>query len=188
MKAETQSESYWTRLIHAVLGRPRAALAHPESAVRPTAEDSRIRSLQMDIQDRDRRIEQMRSEYAALQAGRDRAAAEAGAGQVEHLFKKLSGTLSNLAALTAMHDAGQSVSAADFAALARSLEKELGKAGLERIGTPGEAAAFNVAHHQRMSGGMVRDGSPVTVRVPGYRMGQQILLKAMVTSPEDRHA
>jgi molecular chaperone GrpE (heat shock protein) len=181
------SETYWGRLFGALLGH---APSPPETFWAPAAAEleARIRSLQMDIDDRDRRIEQMRSEYNALQSNRDRAVAEAGQEQLVRLFKRLAGTLSNLAALTALQEAGRDVSPADFAALARSLERELGKAGLERIGAAGETAAFDIGLHQRMSGAAVRDGSPVTVRIPGYRAGTQILLKAMVSSAEDVHA
>lgn len=180
-----ENSTYLQRVMDALLNRATAtpqpetpAPAPPESAV----SESKIRSLQLDLEERDRKIEQMRQEYAALQAGRDRAAADSGQEQLTRLFKKLTGTLSNLAALAAYQEAGRDVSAADFAALARSLDKELAKAGLERIGTPGEMAAFDLALHQRMSGAAVHDGGPVTVRVPGYRTGDQILMKAMVSA------
>jgi molecular chaperone GrpE (heat shock protein) len=36
-----------------------------------------------------------------------------------------------------------------------------------------------------MSGGAVHAGSPVTVQLPGYRMGERVLMKAMVSAVED---
>ena len=177
----SSTPSCFGRLVDALMGRsPGASGGQGHS--------SRIRALEMDVEDRDRRIEQMRREYADLQASRDRAVDGAGQDQTIRLFKRLAGTLSNLSALAAYQEAGRDVAPADFGALARSLEKELGKAGLERIGLPGETAPFDAAIHQRMSGAAVRDGVPVHVRMPGYRVGAQVLLKAMVSGPEDSHA
>jgi molecular chaperone GrpE (heat shock protein) len=36
-----------------------------------------------------------------------------------------------------------------------------------------------------MSGGAVHAGTAVTVQLPGYRLGEKILLKAMVTAAAD---
>ena len=90
--------------------------------------------------------------------------------------------MANLATLTAAAEAGQEVEAGDLIHLLRSLEKELHRAGLESIGRVGEQAGFDVACHQRMSGGAVHAGTPVTVQLPGYRLGEKILLKAMVSA------
>jgi molecular chaperone GrpE (heat shock protein) len=177
-----EKSGYWRGVLEALLGRS------SPGTTRAGAAESRIRTLEIDVEDRDRRIEQMRREYAGLQASRDRDAGDAGRDQVARVFKRLAGTLSNLSALAAYQEAGRDVSAADFAALARSLEKDFAKAGLERIGAPGETAAFDASLHQRMSGGTVRDGVSVTVRIPGYRVGKQVLIKAMVAGPEDSHA
>jgi hypothetical protein len=35
-----------------------------------------------------------------------------------------------------------------------------------------------------MSGGTVHLGTPIIVRLPGYRMGEKVLMKAMVTTKE----
>ena len=182
--------TYWQRLmggLDALLGRTPPAPGPAAPAVDTAGYESRIRALALDIEDRDRKIEQMRQEYATLQANRERAVGDAGQDQLLRFFKKLAGTLSNLAALAAFQEAGRDVAAADFAALARSLEKEFHKAGLERIGAPGQTAAFDVALHQRMSGAAIPDGGAVTIRMPGYRSGAQVLLKAMVTVREDAH-
>jgi len=126
----------------------------------------------------------MRQEYAALQSAKERAATDTGHDTLERLFKKLAGPMSNLATLAELSEAGKEVPAADLIALVRSIEKELARCGMERVGRPGADAPFDTALHQRMSGGAVHAGTPVTVRVPGYRMGDRILLKAMVSARE----
>ena len=151
-----------------------------------SAEDLRARlaSLQLEVQSRDEQIDQMKREYASVEAARDRAASAGGREQVEKLLRKLCGPLSNLAVLAAAARAGKDVAAEDMAALVGDAEKHLAGVGLQVIGAPGEASAFDVALHQRMSGGAVHSGTPVVVRIPGYKLGEKVLQKALVTAKE----
>jgi len=181
------------RLWGALLGRDTARGEPRTPLVEPCPPDeqraqllARVASLEMDLIEQDQRIEQMRAEYAALQAARERAGAEAGQDQLERLFKRLAGTLGNLNVLTAMAEAGREVDAGDLIQLIKGLEKELGRAGLEPIGQVGEKTLFAVASHQRMSGGAVHDGVPVIVQIPGYRLVEKILIKALVSAREDQ--
>jgi molecular chaperone GrpE (heat shock protein) len=87
--------------------------------------------------------------------------------------------------LAAAARAGKDVAAKDMAALVADVEKQLAAAGLHVIGTPGEASAFDVSLHQRMSGGDVHGGKPVVVRIPGYKLGEKVLQKALVTAKEN---
>jgi molecular chaperone GrpE (heat shock protein) len=146
---------------------------------------ARIASLEMDLVERDKRIDEMQSEYAALQAAKERASVGAGQDQLERLFKKLAGPLANLSVLTAMAEMGREVEVGDLVQLIKGLEKELARAGLEPMGKVGEKTVFDVTCHQRMSGGAVREAVPVTVQIPGYRVGEKILIKAMVSAGED---
>lgn len=172
--------AYFDALWNALLGRAGAGEAAGDDA----QWRAKVAALDLDLAEAKRRAEKMRDEYASLQAERDRASSAGGQEQVERLFKKLAGPLSNLAALADMAEAGGEVAAADFAQLVRSLEKELARAGMERIGRAGEETSFDTALHQRMSGATVHAGTPVTVRVPGYRSGQKTVLKAMVSTRE----
>lgn len=92
--------------------------------------------------------------------------------------------LANFSLLAAHADAGQALEAADMVRLFRSVEKQLKAARLEQVSNAGEHVQFDVALHQRMSGGMVSAGSPVVVRMPGYRYQGKVLLKALVTAKE----
>jgi molecular chaperone GrpE (heat shock protein) len=127
----------------------------------------------------------MRSEYATLQAAEKRASVGAGQDQLERLFKKLAGPLANLSVLTAIAEAGREVEVGNLVQLIKGLQKELVRAGLEPMGKVGEKTVFDVTCHQRISGGAVREGVPVAVQIPGYRMGEKILIKAMVSAAED---
>jgi molecular chaperone GrpE (heat shock protein) len=174
--------SYLKRLIAALGGRD----AEPENTGVGDAElRSRIASLEMDRQERDRSIATIRAEYSALEAERDRVAASAGQDNVDRLFKKLAGPLSNLSALVDLSQAGQDIAASDIVTLFHNIEKELARAGLERIGVAGQQTTFDTSFHQRMSGPTVHNGVPITVRIPGYRIGNKVLLKAMVSAKEE---
>ena len=169
---------YFSRLAAAICGRADA----PAPADEPRA---RIAALESDLRDRDERILRMREEYAELEQARARAAATAGSEQMERLFKKLCGPLATLSTLAHAVRAGQSVEVRDLADLVVSVEKALHGFGLEPIGEPGAETAFDVAAHQRMSGGSPHGRESVRVRLPGYRLGQKVLQKAMVTGKEE---
>ncbi len=175
---------YFRRVLDALAGR--AAAPPPADEPRRVLDEvdlrARLSALEMDLHERDRQVETMRQEYAALKAAGEHAAAGAGQDQLERLFKKLAGPMSNLSALAELSESGKDVPDGDLVSLFHAVEKELARAGLERVGRCGEDAPFDTAVHQRMSGGAVHAGTPVTVRVPGYRMGGRILIKAMVSA------
>lgn len=146
---------------------------------------ARAAALELDLRERDERIARMKAEYEALQAARQRAEQAGGENELERLFKAICPSLANLHALCALAESGRQVDFGDVARLVRSLERELARAGLERIGEVGRQEPFDVALHQRMSGGSVQPGTPVVVQLPGYRMKEKVLRKAMVSAQLD---
>ncbi len=172
---------YFARLVSALLGRE-TLIAGVEGS--NASVQARIALLEMDIKERDKRITEMQKEYANLQVAQEKATAGAGREEIKNLCKRLVGTLSNLDVLVSLEKSGREVAVKDLIELILSLEKELGRIGLEKIGTVGMETGFDPVFYQRMSGGSVRAGIPVVVRIPGYRMGEKILLKAMVTAQE----
>jgi molecular chaperone GrpE (heat shock protein) len=190
MTEQLNPPGFFGRLFNSLLGRAPAPVTITEvrEVFRPSADEAELRAqvagLRLDVEERDQRIEAMQREYTALQAAKEKAAGDGGQEQLERLFKKLAGPLSNIAALADLGKAGRDIAASDLLGLFQSLEKELAHAGLERVGAAGEATSFDTALHQRMSGGSVHAGTQVVVRVPGYRQGEKILLKAMVSTRE----
>ena len=174
---------YFQRLVGAILGRDLPV--EPVAPVPVVAPDSsELARVRMDLEDRNLRIAAMKQEYAQLEEARDRAAAGTGQEQLDQLFKKLTGALSNLAALNDLAQAGQTVAAKDLLVLVRSVLKDLDRVGLQQVGRVGEKVAFDPAIHQRMSGGGVQAGTPVVVEVPGFRVREKVLLKAMASAGE----
>ena len=174
---------YWSRLWKVLRGQ--SAETHTDLAnASPADLQSRNVALELDLRDRDDRIAVMRREYEQLQTAGRRDDTGVRQEELERLLKRLAGPLANMLALTAMSRAGREVEVADMLQLVDSLVKELGRAGLEPIGEAGLATTFDVAGHQRLSGGAVQPGSPVVVQIPGFRFGTTVLLKAMVSMPE----
>lgn len=182
---------YFSRLFAALAGSaagPGAASA--AAGVMDSAEaevQARLASLELDLRERDQRIAAMQKEYGTQEAAGRRAALGAGREQLAQLFAKLASPLANLATLAALAEQGREVGVADIVSLYRSVEKQLAAAGLAQLGGVGEQTTFDVSVHQRMSGGAVSAGTEVTVQMPGYRFGDKVLLKAMVTARVGAH-
>lgn len=180
-----RTTGYFARLIAAVLNRP---LDQPPAATAPEDDTAALRaeigSLKLDVEERDERIATMRKEYEQLQASTAQATDSAGDARLEKVLKRLAGPLSNLACLQSAHRAGEQVEASDFVDLVSTLEKELARVGLVPIGQVADRASFDPSLHQRMSGGAVRDGEEVTIRLPGYRFADKVLSKALVSAKE----
>jgi molecular chaperone GrpE len=180
------SESYFGRLWQALLGRPSTITGAGLPTNASQAElRSRIAALELDLRQRGEQIERMKREYGALEAARTRAETAGGQEQIEKLLRKLCGPLASLSTLAAAAKAGKDVAAVDMAQLVADVEKQLANFGLKPIGEAGQQTPFDVASHQRMSGGTVHSGTPVVVRMPGYRLGEKVLQKAMVTAKEE---
>lgn len=171
--------NFFKRLLNGLL-KPNPAPPVPPDA----ASGSRLATLEMDLRERDELISRMKREYAALEAERERAASTAGQEHLEKVLRKVCGPLSNLATLAAAARAGKEVEAKDMAGLVATLERQLTALGLQPIGEAGAASSSDVALHQRMSGGAVHTGTPVTVQIPGYKLGDKVLQKAMVSAKE----
>jgi len=176
----SRQTGYFHRLFAALLGRDVSSggVDLPDD---PAKLKAIVASLRLDIEERDGRIAAMRGEYEQLEASKAQSTASAGEEELISLMKKLSGPLSNIAVLRAAAAAGEDVQVDDLLRLLASLEKVLSRAGLEGIGHSGEASRFDPVSHQRMSGGSVREGVPVKIEVPGYRLGERVLQKALVS-------
>lgn len=187
-----EGPGYFGRLLVALLGR-----VHTPPAVSPpggpgappppgAADDSaslreRIGALEADLLEAGEKLDRMRSEYLALEAEKERAAAAAGGDELHRVFKRLAAPLALLSALSQKTLAGESVAAVDLAEAVASVERALAGAGLERIGDAGATVGYDPALHARMSGGAANPGESVVLRLPGYRLGAAVLHKAMVS-------
>lgn len=135
----------------------------------------------LDLQDRESQLAKLRQEYARREEQAKAEAAEAGQKAMFSLGRKLGPLLSQLASIRSMSEAGREVRSKDVLILFGKIEKVLAEAGLWPIGQVGEGTVFDPRLHQRMSGGDVQEGDQVVVRFVGYKLGEEVVTKAMVS-------
>ncbi len=156
------------------------------AAIKPQTGDpvARVAELELELQARDTRLAQL---LAEVEAGKQAAAGEAdavAADRMGRLLKRLAPLLGQADAMRHFATGEHTVRVEDALMLLGKIEKLLTEEGVERIGAAGETAVFDGSIHQRLSGGDVREGSPIEVRFPGYRQGAKILAKALVSRKE----
>jgi molecular chaperone GrpE (heat shock protein) len=147
----------------------------------PPPPATRAAALELDLAERDLRIEALLVEVAAAKEGAKAGADAASAARVAALLKRLAPLLSQADAMRHFAGGAQGVRVEDALTLLGKIEKVLAEEGLQRIGESGVDSVFDPRLHQRLSGGDVNDGDPVTIRFPGYRLGETVLSKAMVS-------
>lgn len=169
-----------TKRANNLMARLRAALGTLTGAV-PEDLRNRVASLELDLRQKDEEIAALREEYERLreQGERDRDRA-AGAG-FDALARRLAPLLSQLATMESLAGGERAPRPEDVFKLLGMLEKVLAGDGLARIGAVGEETAFDARWHQRIGGAEVDDGDMIRVRFVGYRVGENVLLKAMVS-------
>jgi molecular chaperone GrpE (heat shock protein) len=147
---------------------------------------TRVAALELDLRDRDKEIRQLRREYELQREQTTRQQTEAASVGFEALARQLASPLSQLATMQVLADTeDRTVRSEDIFKLFDKVEQILAKSGLNRIGAVGAAVPFDTRLHQRISGVDLHDGDPVTIRFTGYRLGETILLKAMVSYRND---
>jgi len=173
-------------LLRKLFGR---ASEEPPSSAAPPAPPADLpatsaAALELELAARDRRIEALLDEVGvAREAGRSSAAGAAQA-RVDGLMRRLAPLLAQAHAMRHFGEGAQPVRAEDALAVLSKIERVLSDEGLARIGEAGAQATFDPSLHQRLSGGDVEDGTPVLVRFPGYRVGDTVVAKALVSRAE----
>ena len=145
---------------------------------------ARVATLEMDVKERDERIERLQREFALERRRAETASSGAVDAGIEELARKAAGLFANLRAMCARHERGDEVRAGDVLKVAARIETLFAERGLEPLGEVDAEVPFDSRLHQRMSGGDVSDGDPVRVRFVGYRFSGKIVAKAMVSRTE----
>lgn len=140
-----------------------------------------VAELELDLRQKDDEIAALREEYGRLRQQGERERASAASAGAAALARQLAPLLSQLATMESMLGGERAPRIEDVFKLFDMLEKTLADGGLARIGAVGEETAFDARWHQRIGGAEVDDGDSVRVRFIGYRMGENVLLKAMVS-------
>jgi molecular chaperone GrpE (heat shock protein) len=145
--------------------------------------DPRVRmaALELELHDCEAQIRSLREEYRQLRVQMENEQAGAAVAGINILAQRLAPLFSQLATMQVVVEQGRSVRSEDLLKLFGKVEDVLAEVGLARIGSVGEAVAFDTQLHQRMSGEDVDDKDPVTIRFVGYRLGETALLRARVS-------
>ncbi len=142
---------------------------------------NRVAELELDLRQKDGEIAALREEYERLHEQGERERERAASAGFDELARQLAPHFSQLATMQALAGGERAPRLEDVFKLFEMLERALAGHGLARIGAVGEEAAFDTRWHQRIGGTEVDDGDPVRVRFVGYRLGEAVLLKAMVS-------
>ena len=172
-------KSAWTKRA-AAAWRALTGASSGTTAADPANPGHAAATLTLGLRDRDAQIATLRQEYQRLERQAQQEKAGAAAASTEALLRRLAPLLSQLATMQAFNQGGRSLRIEDVLKLFAKVEQVLAEAGLARIGAVGQALTFDSRQHQRLSGADVDEGSAVAVRFVGYRIGEQVLLKAMV--------
>lgn len=177
--------SLTTRITHAL-----AALAGKPSSPppEPGTPEATIAALRLDLAERDQRIVALLKEADVARGAAPAEAEAAAAERMNKFLRRLAPLLAQADAMRQFAAEGKPLRAEDAFALVAKIEKTMAEEGVERIGETGEETTFDAQLHQRLSGGDVREGTPVKVRFVGFRQGGRILHKAMVSRKEDDDA
>jgi molecular chaperone GrpE (heat shock protein) len=116
----------------------------------------------------------------AERAARRDAVAAALAERLEPALADAAAALAQLGLQERLLAEGKPVGTGDVLALARALGRALERVGLVPVGQPGDAAGFDPAWHQPLSGSLPSAGAAVQIRMPGFRLGDKLVRKAMV--------
>lgn len=142
---------------------------------------NRVASLELDLRQKDDEIAALREEYERLRERGEHERDSAASAGFDVLARRLAPLLSQLATMEALAGSERGPRLEDVFKLFDMLEKALAENGLSRIGAVGEETTFDTRCHQRVGGAEVEDGDRIRVRFVGYRLGEAVLLKAMVS-------
>lgn len=125
-------------------------------------------------------VNALRRTMEAERAGREEAIAEALAARLEPSMAEIAELLAQLALQRRFIAEGQPIRPSDVAILAAGLADTLRRLGLEPIGAPGDAVAFDPEQHQTLAGPRPAYGTAATVRMPGYQFAGRVIRRVSV--------
>lgn len=141
-----------------------------------------LRSVQLDIDERDDVISKLRADIERERAARDVTTAAASDSALEKAMADLSLPIIQLA--TQMHlveQQGRALNPKDVLTVLNRLVKNAANAGLSLEGTIGDVAAYDADRHEPiLSEAAPAPGQPVTIRMPGAAFKGKFIRKAAV--------
>ncbi len=158
---------------------PAATTAPAVDALRLQTE---VQSLRMELEARERTIDNLKQETERLRLRQDELLNDTVALRMEKLFNDLAAPASQiLTQADLLEKQGKPVQARDVLSVARRMVRALERSGLSFEGQVGQAVEFDPNRHTPMQGGAQPAlGQPVTVRFVGAAYQGKIIYKAIV--------
>lgn len=143
---------------------------------------SELQSMRMELEARDRRIEQLGHEVARLRERQDGIIAETVTARLETLINELSGPASQVRTQAHLSEVqNKPVSAQDVLAVARRMIRTLERHGMTFEGEIGSQISYDPNRHTPINTSTAPSaGSTVTVRFSGVLYQGKIVYKAIV--------
>ena len=149
----------------------------PERYTEQLAQESTLKSLEMEISDRDQTIARLTSEITRLRDGQQKTAGDLVEAKLKDLFEELSPQISQLQTQRYLVcEQEKPLPPQHIFTILDQMQRVLSKYGLEIADNVGETASFNPDHHAVLSRKYaLSTGDTVIIRFPGlcYR-GQRI--------------
>ncbi len=158
----------------------------PEGSSEHLAHESTLKSLELEISDRDQTILRLKNELARLRESRDTTANELVEAKLKDLLKELAPSISQLQ--TQRHlvlEQEKPLAPRHIFTILDQMQRVLSKYGLEVMDQVGETVLFNPDHHTPLSlNTPLSTGSSVVIRFPGLSYRGQRIRKAGVEPVE----
>ena len=141
-----------------------------------------LKALELELADRDRRIQTLTADLQRAQARQADLTAAATASHLETLMRDLAPGVAQFATQSHLVETeNRPVESRDLLAVTRRLVRTLQQNGLVLEGEIGQVLPFNPDRHAALSGQTaILPGQPVRVRMPGVLWQSAILLKTAV--------
>lgn len=167
-------------LVERIADACRVLLGKPSQGETLAAEE--IASLKRTVANTSLELQEARSAMTSFRGMVEEMEGRAGATDpLEEIFTRVAGPLSQLRLQDALIGAGKEISGKSVMVLASEVAGILEGAGLEPIGSVGEATDFDPSLDEPLAAGLaLSPGAPVVVRFIGYRYKGEVLRKALV--------
>ena len=146
--------------------------------------ESKISSLQLNLEENESVIMNMKQDYARLKKDMEDKSKEAVSENLEKLFYAISRPLGQFYAMKSFVESGKSLDINELFKTIDILLEKLEDFSLMKIGGTDRSTGYNSKFHQAIDAGSYRDGQEVKIKVIGFAFENKILRRAMVTSKE----
>lgn len=143
---------------------------------------SKIGALELDIKEKEEEIAAIKKEYDILKNDTKQAIEGTNTKAFERVYKELTNPLSQLLAMKRFIESGRDLATEDIFKVVDQIITGIQGQGVKMIGNTGKTVCFDSSLHQPAGTEGIMEGDEVQIRFVGFRLGETILKKAMVSS------